>query len=221
MNLLHHISLILLVLSLPADDVGDGKKANLKPYYFPYAELTEAHIYKYLTVDSAGNESFFYWHMQTIIEGSDTLLTSITFSQNLYEIETFTEIIKTDGCHVNFFAMSDPEEIADIIHSEVYAWKMSPGQSISYEVDFKPDIAKVIKTRTFKGIENDRAHFHDVINSRPLYEGGTASSWTTDSYYEKGTGLVEFIEHYPGSERHYKLDATYTEAEWQQILDAQ
>jgi hypothetical protein len=196
------IFIVLYFLTLPnLFSQGNSQEYNLRPYFFPYKELSLQNS-KYTFVNVSDSSEKYFWHIQTKIQRGDTLLlTQVRDSQNRLTEEVWQKVGK-NSILMQSYKIYDYKESevkkrdCQVLDSAIFNWHQSPEDSATWNVSYY-DTAynktfELKKSRIFKKIDNSQnlAKFTDFyyvkIGSTQLLDHEVIS------YFKLNQGLFKY-----------------------------
>lgn len=211
-----------------------NKKISIKKYYFPYSSFIKPQIYQY--TDRKDTSSTMYWYFKTVVEKSDTLLTTYIFDSNFRLENIYQNTITSEGCVLKemFINLDDSTIMTQCLveENEVFRWKIKPTEKLMVSFDISnasgDKLENVITERSFEPkIElinfNEKKHeclvVKDFILLNHIKTNRTASEEQhRTSFFAKGIGLIEFETFYAnGSSTYFTLKKIMPEEEWRKL----
>jgi len=208
--------MLTAILSCNCSSQNAGQVETIKSYYFPYAEFKEPRTYYYVNSNDTSEKST--WIMQTKVQQSDTLFSTQILDSKDRVLESLVEKITAHSSLLIYYKLFDYDSANNqlsrncvIKDSLIFKWNHKLNESIVWRINYVdyiiPNDIEFSKTRKYVRYDKEKEQivFKDQFRYAQL---GTDKvyNWTTDSYYQKGTGLVNFKVHLPdGTLRDFKL----------------
>lgn len=227
---MNKIALLFIILSSSFSIREPGKQGSLKSYFFPFKEMVEPKIYKYVDKNREGNIQ--YWHMSTDIHNNDTVMTTRAFDENLNQVELFREKIDDDGSLMVEFTMINNNQSKESkpIDINVFKWSHKSGEKIKWSADYSSKYGQknLEKQREFLGKSKNKKYENNILSTIKFKDTFThrisKENWSDSiiyyqfSYYSKGLGMIEYERFLPDSSAvNYYLDDILTQNEWKKL----
>ncbi len=205
-------------------------ETTLKAYYFPYQNLFEPVVYKYVNTENPND--IFYCFMKTKVVNKDTLIESNVFDQAFYEVSTGIEVVKPQGTELKTYTIYITGILTPTrpIHKDIFRWQQSKQDKIKWSARYTSQFGEesIRKMREYLG-ESAPYRFqketYPSITFKDTYRHSIKAGdhiETTDfdqeAVYCKGIGLVDYQrEMENGVKFHYKLEKIMSNEAWESL----
>lgn len=206
------------------------KRGPLEVYFFPYQELMEPKIYRYVNIDDPNDLIYQYCHTRVI--NGDTILLLKRFDDRLVELETLVQVVTDTGVYLQSYQLYIGGELikSRVLKDQVYPWRLPKRDSIKWSTRF----ASVYGEESFRKMRRlIRRHWnypyaaeqHRAICFRDDFRHSVKNRYgvqTTDFYqyatYAKGLGLVAYDRTLAsGKKLRFRLDKILDLPNWERL----
>lgn len=205
-------------------------RGPLGAFFFPYRQLLEPKIYRYINLDDPND--IIYQLTHTKVVNGDTLLILKQFDTYFQELESLQQVVTDSGVYLKDYDLyiAGEKVSSRVLRNQVYAWHLPKRDSIKWSVRFE----SVYGSESFRKMRRlIRRHWrypyatirHQAICFRDDFRHSVKTQYgiqTTNFHqfvtYAKGLGLVAYDRTLAsGQQLRYRLDRIFDVDEWKEL----